>query len=188
MEADSPTPAWRKTGRPGDRPGRSRHDCGVDPAVNLPFSTLRENASIAILKRLGRAMLREERLRVREIQRDLAVSTAPETAISHLSGGNQQKIVLARWLLADPLVLFLDDPTRGIDVAAKEQIYGIIAELAAKGKGIILVSSELPELWRCCDRILVLQEGRQAGIVRTQESSQEEVMRLATGTVGSPVA
>ena len=105
--------------------------------------------------------------------------------MASLSGGNQQKIMLARWLLADPAVLFLDDATRGIDVAAKEQIYKIIDELAASGKGVILVSSELPELWRCCDRILVLQEGRQAGIVNTAESTQEEVLRLATGTAAA---
>jgi len=154
----------------------------------FPKMSVRENASIAILERLGRAVFREETRRVAVLQSELGVSAAPETAIAHLSGGNQQKIVLARWLLAEPLVLFLDDPTRGIDVAAKEQIYGIIEELAAKGKGIILVSSELPELWRCCDRILVLQEGRQAGIVKTQDSSQEDVMRLATGTASSSAA
>ena len=127
-------------------------------------------------------MFRQEAEKVREFQDKLSISAAPENAISSLSGGNQQKVVLARWLLAEPTVLFLDDPTRGIDVGAKEAIYKIIDELAAQGKGIILVSSELPELWRCCDRILVLREGRQAGMVRTDQSSQEEIMRLATGT------
>lgn len=123
--------------------------------------------------------------KVAEFRAKLSVSAAPENKISTLSGGNQQKIVLARWLMAEPTVLFLDDPTRGVDVGAKEEIYKIIDELAAQGKGIILVSSELPELWRCCDRILVLREGRQAGIVKTEESTQEEVMRLATGTTGA---
>ena len=151
----------------------------------FPQMSVRENASIVILKRLGRGMFQKESRKVAEYQKKLAVSAAPETAIANLSGGNQQKIVLARWLLAEPAVLFLDDPTRGIDVAAKEEIYKIIDELAMQGKGVILVSSELPELWRCCDRILVLQEGRQAGIVRTQDSSQEEVMQLATGTAVS---
>jgi len=151
----------------------------------FPQMSVRENASIVILKRLGRGMFQKESQKVAEFQTKLAVSAAPETAISNLSGGNQQKIVLARWLLADPAVLFLDDPTRGIDVAAKEEIYKIIDELAVQGKGVILVSSELPELWRCCDRILVLQEGRQAGIVETKDSSQEEVMQLATGIASS---
>lgn len=148
----------------------------------FPQMSLRENASIAILKRLGTGMFMKEAHRVAQVQSRLGISAAPETAIASLSGGNQQKIVLARWLLAEPAVLFLDDPTRGIDVGAKEEIYKIIDELAEQGKGVILVSSELPELWRCCDRILVLQEGRQAGIVNTEASSQEEVMRLATGT------
>jgi ABC-type sugar transport system ATPase subunit len=154
----------------------------------FPQMSVRENASIVILKRLGRAMFRQEAEKVREFQNKLSISAAPEIAISSLSGGNQQKVVLARWLLAEPTVLFLDDPTRGIDVGAKEAIYKIIDELAAQGKGIILVSSELPELWRCCDRILVLREGRQAGMVRTDQSSQEEIMRLATGTASLSTA
>jgi ribose transport system ATP-binding protein len=151
----------------------------------FPQMSVQENASIAVLKRLGRGWFRKQAQRVAEFQKKLAVSASPEVAMASLSGGNQQKIMLARWLLADPAVLFLDDATRGIDVAAKEQIYKIIDELAASGKGVILVSSELPELWRCCDRILVLQEGRQAGIVNTAESTQEEVLRLATGTAAA---
>jgi ABC-type sugar transport system ATPase subunit len=147
----------------------------------FPQMSVRENASIAILGRLGRGKFQKEKRQVGEFQKNLAVSASPDTAISNLSGGNQQKIVFVRWLLAKPTVLFLDDPTRGIDVAAKEQIYSIIDNLAENRHGVILVSSELPELWRCCDRILVLQEGRQAGIVVTSRSSQEEVMRLATG-------
>lgn len=149
----------------------------------FPQMSVRENASIAILKRLGRDMFRKEAEIVAEFQKKLSVSAAPDVPIAKLSGGNQQKIVLTRWLLAEPKVLFLDDPTRGIDIGAKEQIYKIIDELGAQGKGVLLVSSELPELWRCCDRILVLHEGRQAGIVKTADSTQEDVMRLATGTL-----
>ncbi len=148
----------------------------------FPKMSVRENASIAVLARWGAGRFRKEQQKVAEFQKKLAVSSSPEVRIASLSGGNQQKIVLTRWLLAEPVVLFLDDATRGIDVAAKEQIYSIVDELASQGKGVIMVSSELPELWRCCDRILVLQEGRQAGIVTTAESSQEEVLRLATGT------
>jgi ABC-type sugar transport system ATPase subunit len=147
----------------------------------FPRMSVRENATIAVLGKLGPGRFRKEVQSVAEFQKKLAVSASPDAAISALSGGNQQKIVLARWLLADPAVFFLDDATRGIDVAAKEQIYTIIDELAARRKSVILVSSELPELWRCCDRILVLREGRQAGIVTTADSSQEEVLRLATG-------
>jgi ABC-type sugar transport system ATPase subunit len=151
----------------------------------FPQMSVRENASIAVLRRLGRGLFRKEREQVAKFQKKLAVSASPEVAISTLSGGNQQKIILARWLLADPTVLFLDDAARGIDVAAKQQIYTIIDELAAQHKGVILASSELAELWRCCDRILVLQEGRVAGIVTTADSSQEDVLRLATGTVST---
>lgn len=147
----------------------------------FPQMSVRENASIAILARLGRGKFQKEQEQVAELQQNLAVSASPDTAISNLSGGNQQKIVFARWLLAKPTVLFLDDPTRGIDVAAKEQIYSIIDDLAQNRQGVILVSSELPELWRCCDRILVLQEGQQAGMLVTADSSQEEIMLLATG-------
>lgn len=149
----------------------------------FPQMSVRENASIVILQRLGRDRFRKEADRVAEFQKKLSVSSSPDVPISKLSGGNQQKVVLTRWLLAEPSVLFLDDPTRGIDIGAKEEIYKIIDELAAQGKGVLLVSSELPELWRCCDRILVLQNGRQAGIVKTADSTQEDVMRLATGTV-----
>jgi ABC-type sugar transport system ATPase subunit len=148
----------------------------------FPKMSVRENASIVVLSRWGSGRFRIEAQRVAEFQKKLAVSSSPDARIADLSGGNQQKIILTRWLLAEPVVLFLDDATRGIDVAAKEQIYTIIDELACSGKGVILVSSELPELWRCCDRILVLREGRQAGIVTTADSSQEEVLRLATGT------
>jgi ABC-type sugar transport system ATPase subunit len=100
--------------------------------------------------------------------------------VSQLSGGNQQKVLLARWLLVNPDVLFLDDPTRGIDVGAKQDIYRIIEELAASGKAVILVSSELPELLRLSDRILVLHEGRIAARYDASEATQERIMAAAT--------
>lgn len=99
--------------------------------------------------------------------------------ISTLSGGNQQKVLLSRWLLVDPEIIFLDEPTRGIDVGAKQDIYEIIEDLAAQGKSVILVSSELPELLRCCDRIAVMSAGRLAGIVEKDSTDQEEIMNLA---------
>lgn len=99
--------------------------------------------------------------------------------IDTLSGGNQQKVLLSRWLLVDPDIIFLDEPTRGIDVGAKQDIYEIIEDLAYQGKSIILVSSELPELLRCCDRIAVLSAGRLAGIVKKESTDQEEIMDLA---------
>ena len=102
-----------------------------------------------------------------------------KTKISTLSGGNQQKVILGRWLLAKPKVLLLDEPTRGIDVGAKYEIYKLIVELAESGKGIILVSSEMAELIGICDRILVMSGGRIAGEVKKDEFTQERIMSLA---------
>jgi len=102
-----------------------------------------------------------------------------DSPVSQLSGGNQQKVLLARWLLVRPGILFLDDPTRGIDVGAKEDVYRMIDELAASGTAVILVSSELPELLRCADRILVLREGRVAAQFLAAEATQEKIMREA---------
>ncbi len=98
-------------------------------------------------------------------------------AIGNLSGGNQQKVIIGRWLLNEPEVLMLDEPTRGIDVGAKYEIYKLMDELAAKGKAIIFISSEMPELLGVADRILVMSNGRVAGIVDAKETSQEEIMR-----------
>ena len=102
-----------------------------------------------------------------------------KTAIGSLSGGNQQKVIIGRWLLTKPEILLLDEPTRGIDVGAKFEIYQLINELAAEGKGIIMISSEMPELLGVTDRILVMSNGKAAGIVETATTSQEEIMRLA---------
>jgi ABC-type sugar transport system ATPase subunit len=100
--------------------------------------------------------------------------------VATLSGGNQQKVLLSRCLLADPDLIFLDDPTRGIDVGAKEDIYAIIERLASLGKGIVLVSSELPELLHCCDRILVMREGFVAAELVARNTTQEEILTFAT--------
>ena len=101
------------------------------------------------------------------------------TRISTLSGGNQQKVILGRWLLTDPEVLLLDEPTRGIDVGAKYEIYQLIIDLAAKGKCVLAVSSEMPELLGLCDRILVMSGGRLAGEVDARSATQEQIMALA---------
>jgi len=95
----------------------------------------------------------------------------------NLSGGNQQKVVLSKWLFADPDVLILDEPTRGIDVGAKYEIYTIIARLAAEGKAVIVISSEMPELLGISDRIYVMNEGRIVGEMAASDASQEKIMR-----------
>jgi putative multiple sugar transport system ATP-binding protein len=96
--------------------------------------------------------------------------------VLNLSGGNQQKVVLSKWLFADPKVLILDEPTRGIDIGAKYEIYTIINDLAANGKGVIVISSEMPELLGICDRLYVMNEGRLVGEMPTGEASQEKIM------------
>ena len=103
-----------------------------------------------------------------------------QTQIGSLSGGNQQKVIIGRWLLTQPEILRLDEPTRGIDVGAKFEIYQLILELAKKDKGIIIISSEMPELLGITDRIMVMSNGRVAGIVNTKETDQSEILRLAS--------
>ncbi len=145
---------------------------------------IRENTVISSLKKHLRAgiMLDEKSMR-KDTQWSIdAMHTktpSQETKIRSLSGGNQQKVILGRWLLTDPEVLLLDEPTRGIDVGAKYEIYQLIIDLANKGKTILMVSSEMPELLGVCDRILVMSGGRLAGEVDAKTTTQEEIMTLA---------
>ncbi|RCH15134.1 ABC transporter family protein [Klebsiella pneumoniae] len=101
-------------------------------------------------------------------------------AINNLSGGNQQKVLIARWLLAQPKILILDEPTRGIDVGAKAEIYHLISELANRGVAVIMVSSELPEILGMSDRVMVMHEGRITGILEKDEADQETILSLAS--------
>ena len=97
-----------------------------------------------------------------------------------LSGGNQQKVVIGKWLAKEPSILLLDEPTRGVDIGAKAEIYRIICELAAKGMAVLMSSSELPELLMLCDRVLVLCEGKIRGELSRDEMSEEAILQLAT--------
>jgi ABC-type sugar transport system ATPase subunit len=106
---------------------------------------------------------------------------SPLAVTGMLSGGNQQKVVLGKWLLTNPKVLFLDEPTRGIDVGAKQEIYAEINKLASEGMAIVLVSSELPEVLGLSDRVVVLHEGRKTGEFTRTEATPEKVMAAATG-------
>ena len=99
-----------------------------------------------------------------------------EQNVGNLSGGNQQKVLLAKWMYADPDVLILDEPTRGIDVGAKYEIYCIINNLVAEGKSVIMISSELPEILGMCDRIYVMNEGKMVGELSREEATQEVIM------------
>ncbi len=100
--------------------------------------------------------------------------------MKNLSGGNQQKVVIAKWLTADTDILIFDEPTRGIDVGAKSEIYRLLNDLARQGKSIIMISSELPEILRMSHRILVMCEGRITGELSSAEATQEKIMTLAT--------
>ena len=99
--------------------------------------------------------------------------------VGNLSGGNQQKVLLAKWMFANPDILILDEPTRGIDVGAKYEIYELIIKMAKEGKTIIVVSSEMPEILGITNRIGVMSNGRLSGIVNTKETNQEELLRLS---------
>ncbi|MHC4946360.1 MAG: sugar ABC transporter ATP-binding protein [Planctomycetota bacterium] len=123
-----------------------------------------------------------EKARAVQYQYDLNIKTpSVDQLVKNLSGGNQQKVVLAKWLLTGPRVLIMDEPTRGIDIGAKGEIYGIIRDLARKGTAVLIVSSELPELLGICDRIYVMHEGRIKGCLNRDEADQEKIMGLATG-------
>jgi ABC-type sugar transport system ATPase subunit len=147
--------------------------------------TVRFNITLPSLRQLERWWLllkRREREPVRAAVADLQIRPPrPETAVENLSGGNQQKVVLAKWLLAEPKVVVFDEPTRGIDVGAKAEIYARIRALAQQGVGVLMVSSELPELLGMSDRILVFHEGRLAGELARAEATEEAIMHLATG-------
>lgn len=148
----------------------------------LPELSVSENATLAILRKLTRFRIVQRR-REREIAADyvrrLRVKTPSlQQLISKLSGGNQQKVVLARWLATKPKVLILDEPTRGIDVGAKAEIYALIETLAREGIGILLISSELPEILRLSDRIVCMQNGRITGELAASEANEERVLQL----------
>jgi ribose transport system ATP-binding protein len=120
---------------------------------------------------------------------DLNIRTPSlKQVINNLSGGNQQKVVIAKWLFRDSRILIFDEPTRGIDVGAKYAIYELIAKLAAEGVGVIMISSELPEILGMTDRVLVLHEGRLTATLKTKETNQEEILNFAAGLGTLPAA
>ncbi|HVG46975.1 MAG TPA: sugar ABC transporter ATP-binding protein [Rubellimicrobium sp.] len=149
----------------------------------FPERSVLENGSVAILRRLSPLRLvrrREERRVVGELARRMRVKTPSlDHPIGKLSGGNQQKLILARWLATEPKVLMLDEPTRGIDVGAKADVYELIDELAARGAAILLISSEMPEVLGLSDRILVLQGGRVTAEIDAADATEEVVLAAA---------
>jgi rhamnose transport system ATP-binding protein len=157
-----------------------RHQQGL--VMNFSIAA---NVTLAILQKVSRLGLldpRREQQIAGEYSSQLRIrSSGVEQVVSALSGGNQQKVVLSKWLATNPSVLILDEPTRGIDVGAKAEVHRIISELAARGLAIILISSELPEVLAMADRVLVLHEGHVTGTFTRSEATQERVMFAATG-------
>lgn len=150
---------------------------GMSVADNMTLSNLRkyEQKSKIINKN-------EELNDVKFYINKLKIKTPSENQlIKNLSGGNQQKVILAKWLLLSPQVLIIDEPTRGIDVGAKKEIYELLNELKADGKAIIMISSDMPEVLGISDRIMVMSEGRISGELSRTEANQEEIMKLAVG-------
>jgi ribose transport system ATP-binding protein len=147
---------------------------------------VKSNISMAILKRISFASVvnrKEEETIARKHCEELRIRTPSlEEALENLSGGNQQKVILAKWLAAGPELIILDEPTRGIDVGAKHEIYRLVNALAASGKSILMISSEMEELMGMADRIVVLSEGRMAGVLNRGEFDQELIMSYAART------
>ncbi|BDX35107.1 xylose ABC transporter ATP-binding protein [Mycobacterium antarcticum] len=148
--------------------------------LNL-MDDIARSVTLASLQKVSRASVineHEETVVAERFRKDMQIKAASVRATTgNLSGGNQQKVVLSKWIYADPDVLILDEPTRGIDVGAKYEIYTIINDLAAQGKAVIVISSELPELIGLCDRIYTLNEGRLTGEVARADAKQETLMR-----------
>ena len=156
-----------------------RRSTGIFSMLDVAFNS--------VISNLDRYKNKFKLLKNKDIEKDtkwivdsMRVKTPSySTKIGSLSGGNQQKVIIGRWLLTEPEVLMLDEPTRGIDVLAKYEIYQLMIDLAKKDKGIIMISSEMPELLGVTNRILVMSNGRVAGIVKTSETNQEEIMELS---------
>ncbi|MEU8841208.1 sugar ABC transporter ATP-binding protein [Streptomyces roseus] len=154
--------------------------------------SVRDNTSLVSLDRMRRwrfVRSRRERAAAQDYSDRLRVRTPSiEHEVRKLSGGNQQKVVLARWLLRKPTVLILDEPTRGIDIGAKAEIYRIIADLAREGVALLVISSELPEVLGLADRVVVMQNGRITGELSRSEATEEAVLNLAMADDLAPVA
>ncbi len=147
--------------------------------------SIAENIEIANLNKISKKSVlnkaKQKALVKKGIEEFRIRCFGPEHECNNLSGGNQQKVVLAKWIYTDPKILILDEPTRGVDIGAKKEIYSVINDMAARGVAVIMVSSELPEVLGMSDRIMVIHEGKVTGIVDAAEADQAKVMTLATG-------
>jgi ribose transport system ATP-binding protein len=151
----------------------------------LVDSSVRENATLVAMKQAAAAPWVDRKWQqasTADMIEQLSVKAASQlTTIANLSGGNQQKIALGKWLLCQPKVLMLDEPTRGVDVGAKQEIYNLLDRLAAEGLAILFVSSEMEEVLALADRVIVMHEGRVTGELSRKQISEQAIMRLAIG-------
>lgn len=155
-----------------------RRSTGIFAGLDISFNSLVSN--IKKYTKMGLLNSKTMKNDTQWVIDSMRVKTPNQkTKIGTLSGGNQQKVILGRWLLTNPEILMLDEPTRGIDIGAKFEIYQLIAELANRGKSVIIISSEMPELLGVTDRIMVMSAGKVAGIVNTKETCQEEILQLS---------
>lgn len=156
-----------------------RRSTGIYAGLSIEFNSLISNIK-SYLSNFGLLSSKKMKSDTQWVIDSMNVKTpSHKTHIGSLSGGNQQKVIIGRWLLTSPEILMLDEPTRGIDIGAKYEIYQLISQLASKDKGIIIISSEMPELLGITDRILVMSNGRVAGVVNTKDTSQEEILQLS---------
>ena len=146
-------------------------------SVNTTVSGLKQ------LTRFGILQLNKERVLVKKMIQELSIKTpGPNFIVVNMSGGNQQKVILARWLSVGTKLLIMDEPTRGIDVGSKSEIYQIMHELTKQGVGVIMISSELPEILGMSDRIMVMRQGTIVKELSRAEASEEEIMKYAVGS------
>ncbi|HSV55513.1 MAG TPA: sugar ABC transporter ATP-binding protein, partial [Magnetospirillaceae bacterium] len=192
--ADKPTSGEIRVGGRPVRPSTPRK--GLDEGISMLtedrshdglvlFLSIRDNVSLASLHKLSKCGILRRKLqdsRVRTLIGRLRINPGnPDKPVQALSGGNQQKVVFAKWLMLETPILILDEPTRGVDVATKHEIYAIIRGLADSGTTILLISSELPEVIGLSDRIIVLREGQMVGEFQKQEATEEKLLACAAG-------
>ena len=160
---------------PEDRKGS-----GLSPKLNVL-----QNITIVILKKLSRFGIlqdnKQKAIAAKYIADTHIKTPSMQQTVVNLSGGNQQKIVISKWLAAHPLLLILDEPTRGIDVGAKAEIYGLISQLASTGVAVIIVSSEMQEIFGCCDRVITIAQGKKTGDFLIENTSSDQVLAAAFG-------
>ena len=166
-----------------------RRASGIIPMLSVQDNVVLANQTAHTRQYTGGRLFLSEKKRRDDAQQyidSLSIKTPTQkTQIQNLSGGNQQKVLLGRWMLTEPEILILDEPTRGIDVGAKYEIYTLMTQMAAEGKCVIMISSEMPELMGMSDRIMVMCEGHLSGILDGKTATDEQIMMLASTYQGA---